>query len=680
MTTSKYGTRLSSLFVCVVLVFAGCTRQDATNVTGGSSIEASLVDGISFRNLGPGNRELELISATLFDPDAGRNARIIQTTAQEKEGIAALFSPSTGATEYILMPGADGARAVSVIDGEVFIGTYLDGQIFRWKPGMEKPIQIPLPKQGDERMEFVFSVEKASDGNVYIGTWPEGALLRMDPATNNIVNLGPLTDDPPREYYLRHINAQFDGRLFLSFGTEVSLKEYNLATGAVREFLPEKYRDRSWVSHTVRFRDMLVAYVESPATLLFLDADSGELLRAKEVTQGRVWPHNRTSIIAHNDLLYFGTIEDDGLHSYNFDTDKFTFIDHMGHPIGVTGDGHLFTRTRLGHFSVFDLNSGEYSVRRQAHFHGSGMLVHAMAEGPGNTVVGGTYINQGYFAYSPDSSMYSPGRSVEFPGQIDALVTHDEKIFVGHYTKARFSVYDPKRSWNPGPDTNNNPQIIGTAGELQDRVPHGTVGPDGNLYFATKPAYGKLGGAIVMLNPQSNELTTFRDVVQDQSIYALVSDDERYLWGSTSVRGGLGSRPSARSSRLFVWDTANQNKTKEFTPVEGAYEIWGLDWLDERFLVGAADSVMFIFDTVDETVETSQTIAPEEIKKLVTSVDGWVYGMTEERFFRVSADLETVQLIDMHEGYWDSLVETNEGRMFVGRGPHVLEVIRDQVN
>ena len=169
---------------------------------------------------------------------------------------------------------------------------------------------------------------------------------------------------------------------------------------------------------------------------------------------------------------------------------------------------------------------------------------------------------------------------------------------------------------------------------------------------------------------------TYRDVVEDQSVYALVSDGSRYIYGSTSIRGGLGARPAADESKLFVWDTFENRKVMERTIVDDAYEIWGLDWLAPDTLVGAADSVMFVYDVVGDALVAARTCAPEEIKKVVTSRDGWIYAMTEERLLRVSKDLSTVETIDVHEGYWDSMVETSDGRLYVGRGPNLLEVVR----
>ncbi len=644
-----------------------------------SSTIPTAVEGLSFRDIGPGNRQLELINAVVLDPEAGIDARIVQTTAQEKNAIAVVFQPSTGKTSYIRMPEADGARAISNIDGDIFIGTYLKGQVFRWRPGMNEPERYDLPRVGKERQEFVFSIDRGSDGFYYAGTWPEGDLMRLDLNSGQYTNLGALKENPPREYYLRHIMPDFDGKLFLSYATETSLLEYDLQSGETREFLPEAFRDKQWVNHALRFDDMLVALVSAPDVLLFLNPESGELIRAVEIPFSRIWQHNYKTLQPHNGFLYFGTTEDETLRRYNFASDTFELVvAGAGHPIGMAGDKYLFTVTTRGLYSVVDLDTNEIVVQSQSDFQGDGMVIHTLAEGPNASVIGGSYINQGFFRYDPATDeLFSPGRSTSHGGQIDNMVTLDDKVYLGHYTKAWFSVYDPAISWNPGSDSSSNPRVLGAAKETQDRVPDGVAGPDGKIYFGTKPEYGKTGGALVVVDPATEKIEVHRNVVDEQSVYALVSDGERYIYATTSIRGGLGSREVAKESKLFVWDTETGQKVRESTVIPDAYEIWGLDWADEGVLVGAADSVLFLYDVEADSVLKMLQVAPEEVKKLVTSQDGWIYGMTEERLVRVKKDLSRFQTIDVHEGYWDSMVETSAGRLFVGRGERLMEVIRN---
>jgi len=662
------------LFSAVTLIAGQSLAQDER-----PNLEPTLIDGVYLREIGPGNRQLELIDAVLLDPESGLDATVIQTTAQHGVSLGVVFQPTTGKTSYIRMTEASGARAVTKLGDDIYIGTYLEGQLFRWRPEMEEPERIRIPRPNGERYEFVFSIERGSDGYIYIGTWPEGDLLRYDETTGEIDNLGPMVEDPPQEYYLRHINAEFDGHLFLSFGTEVALIDYDLATGKSKSILPDEFLDRTWVLYSTRFRDMLVTLVAPESDLIFQNPTTYEVLRVIRAPEGLgIWPHNYHSLQPFGEHIYFGTIEDDALRRYHYESNAFEEIgEGLGHPIGIAANRYLFTRTRLGRYSILDLSTDSVVVQRQSDFQGDGMLIHSISAGPEGSLVGGTYINQGFFVYRPDTDeMYSPGRSVEFPGQIDNLTTFANKVYIGHYTKARFSVYDFARPWAPGYESDSNPKYIGRAEAEQDRVPNGTIGPDGRIYFGTKPGYGKLGGSIVAIDPATDSLEVFRNVVEDQSIYALVSDGDHHLFGSTSTRGGLGARPAAPSSMLFKWDVRTREKVWEKTILNDTYEMWGLAWLEEGVLIGSADSSLYTFDTKTESIISQRTVVPETIKMLVPSTDGWVYGMTEERLFRVTPDLENVEVIDVDPGYWDSMTELENGRLFVGRGEILFEIVR----
>jgi hypothetical protein len=644
-----------------------------------SGLHQTLIDGVFLREIGPGNRQLTLVNSVLLDPESGLNATVVQTTAQHGSAPAVVFQPLTGKTSYVRLTEASGARAISRLGEDIYIGSYLEGQLFRWRPDLDEPERIRLPRPNHERYEFVFSIERGSDGYIYIGTWPEGDLLRYDEITKRIDNLGPMVDDPPAEYYLRHINAEFEGHLFLSFGTEVALIDYDLETGVARSMLPDQFLDQTWVGFSTRFRDMLVTMVDPASALIFQHPETHEVDRIVYEPEGlRIWPHNYRSLQPYGDDIYFGTIEDDALRRYDYAADSFEEVgEKLGHPIGIAADRYLFTCTQTGTYSVFDLKTDSVVIQRPSDFQGDGMLIHSISKGPKGSVVGGTYINQGFFTYHPDNDdMYSPGRAVEFAGQIDNLTTYRNKVYIGHYTKARFSVFDFERPWNPGYDQDANPKYLGSANMEQDRVPHGVVGPDNRIYFGTKPGYGKLGGSIVRIDPDSDSLEVFRNVIEDQSIYALVSDGKQHLFGSSSIRGGLGSRPSVPSSKLFKWDVRRSEKVWEQTIIEDTYEMWGLAWLADDILIGSADSSLYVFDTVNESVIAQRKVVPEAIKMLVPSTDGWIYGMTEERLFRVSSDLQTVEILDEHPGYWDSMTELSNGRLFVGRGEILYEVVR----
>lgn len=661
--------------VAALLALSACSKAPVSD-TGGGSLEPTLLDGISLRMIGIPDRRIAPTNAVLLDSEAGVDAALLQAHHNAGDGLVVRFQPSTGKTDYISTPGGAGSwSVVSMGGGEAWLGSHLGAYLYHLRPGATELERIELPRPGD----WIWSIDKASDGNLYLGTYPGGEVLRYEMDTGEVTDLGAVLPDDGRARYVRSLNGEFAGKLYLGMGAEPELVEWDLKTGARRYLLPDEYNDRSFVYSVDRIGDYIAAAVSPHVVILIIDPATRTVLHTiPSPNDASMWLGNQQSVFLHDGELYFGTRGDDALWAYSLEDETTRRVaPGLGGPIGIAQERYLFTRDYFGTYYVYDLDKDEVVIQRATRFEGAGMDIHTLGRGPDGTLAGGTYINQGFFLYDPAAdSLFAPGASVSFGGQIDQIVSKDGLIYLAHYTTARLSVYDPSRPWNPGMQKEANPRLIGSAGNNQDRFPTAVVGSDGNIYLGSIPKYGKLGGALVAYHPGDDSLTTHRDVVRDQSVYALVESDGT-LWGSTAVKGGIGSKASASSAKVFAWDMAVQAKLGEWTPVEGAHEIWGLDRLPDGRLIGGADSTLFIYDPSIHSVVYDTVAVREIITKLLVSRDGWVYGLTEERFFRASADLKTIQTIDEDPGWWDSLAETDEGRLFTARGSRLYEVIRD---
>jgi outer membrane protein assembly factor BamB len=642
-----------------------------------SELEPTLVEELQLRSVGITDRRIAPTNATLLDPESGAEATLLQGHHNRGDGIVVRFQPSTGESEYLVTHGGAGSWSiVSVGDGEAYLGSHLEGFLYHLEPGASEFNRIDLPRPDD----WIWSIDRASDGLIYLGTYPGGELLRYDPGDGSVVDLGPVLPDDGRERYVRSLNAEFAGKLFLGMGAEPELIEWDLATGQKRFLLPERFKDRSFVYNVDRVGDLVAASVSPRVVILLIDPDTRQVVHEIEApNDASMWLGNQQSVILHDDEIYFGTRGDDALWAYSLETRSTRLARAgVGGPIGLARDRFLFTHNYFGTYFVIDLVSDEIVVERPSKFEGAGMDIHTLGRGPAGTVAGGTYINQGFFLYDPASdSLYTPGPAVSFGGQIDNVVTHDGLLYLAHYTSARLTVYDPRLHWNPGSSPDANPRLVATVGHDQDRFPTAVVGTDDRIYLGTIPKYGKLGGALVVYDPATSQTAVHRNVVENQSVHAL-TEAGAFIYGSTSVLGGLGSKPTRESGTIFRWDKTAQEKTFEHVPVKGARELWGLDRLPDGVLVGSADSLLYVFDPVAQRVLVDTVATPEVITRLVASSDGWVYAVTEERFIRASPDLGTIQTIGVDPDYWDSLVETDDGRLFVSRGSELLEVVRQQ--
>ncbi len=670
----------------LLILFACETSQKTQELT------PTNVEGVTLRKIGYGNKGLSLLNTMLINPEKGLDARVLQTThdggftdGSDKSALGRVvrYQPSTGETEYLDLKGSTGSWAGAIRGDDIYLGSHQTGNFYHMKPNESQLLKIQIPRPDGEVFDFIWSLDYGSDGKVYLGTYPEGHLLRYDPGKETFENLGQLVETSKKENYLRHVNGKFEGKIYGGVGTNAHLVEYDIATGKRKMLLPKKYQEHSFVYYSDRFRDLLYAVVTPNSALLFFDQKTGKFLREVRPPEGEksFWLSCYQSMIQAGDDLYFGTTPNDHLYRYNWDRDETTLVAYaIGRPFGLAQNRYLYCRDYFGVFSIYDLEKKEVVLQKESTFEGAGMHIFSIARGKNNDLIGGSYINQGYFEYaSKTDRITSFGPSVKFGGQIDNLIHYKGKNYIAHYTKARLTVYDPASPWEPGNLPSSNPRSLGSVGSDQDRFPAAHLGEDDKLYFGTTPIYGALGGALVILDPETETSEVYRNLVQDQTIHTLLGDGAGKLYGATSVRGGFGAHPAATSAKLFIWDMESKKKIHERTIIDKAYEILDLTWAPNGKLIGASDSTLFVYDVEEDKIVKTRKVAPSRITSLEMSSDGWCYGNTEKILFRITPDLQNLDIIDEQQGYWRGLIETDNNRLYVTIGALLYEIVRDEV-
>ncbi len=632
------------------------------------------------KNIGTGDQRLALLNSIILNPEAGIDATILQTSHNYAEGKVVRFQPATGKTEYLDLPHSSGAWGGVRVGEDVYLGGHMPGDFYHLKIDDNIIEHFEIPRADSQKFEFVWNVDVGSDGIIYLGTYPECMLLRFNPADQSFENLGVMVE---KEQYIRHVNGKFEGKIFCGVGAHPQIVEYDLATGNKTAFLPEPYQQRSFIYYSDRFKNMLYAVVVPDPVMLFFDPATHQLLREihppKPDQDFALF--NYESMVDVGDDLYFGTRPDDNLYAYNYDRNETRLIaEGIGSAFGLAQARYLFCRNYFGTYSIFDLQAQKIILQRDTKFEGAGMDIFALAEGVNGTVVGGAYINQGFFSYDVQKDkLTSHGASVRFGGQIRQLVAVKDKIYIAHYTHARLTEYYPNKPWNPGNQSDSNPHLIGAVGQEQDRFPAAYLAEDDNIYFGTQPEYGVLGGTLTIFDPESRQFDVHRNVVQDQSIFALTGNRNRLIFGGTAIAGGLGAHPTQKEAKIFAWDMAKKEKVMERTVIPGAAEIWDLVWTPENKLIGAADSFLFVYDLKKDEIEATKNLHAGVILNVLASQDGWCYGNTEKLLFRFSKDLLQFEAIDHRSSplqFGRGLIETRDGRIYLGIGAELYELVR----
>src|SRR5690606_3743314 len=216
----------------------------------------------------------------------------------------------------------------------------------------------------------------------------------------------------------------------------------------------------------------------------------------------------------------------------------------------------------------------------------------AVAEG--HQVWTGGYLGGSNATYDPHT-----GETLRRHGlsQTESIAFLDKEVYFGIYPSCRIYVYNTEMDWKVG----ENPRMIGKI-DGQDR-PFGGLAVESlnKVYFGTVPTYGKNGGALVEYDKATDELKSFHNVVQDQSIISLVYS-QGLLYGGSSNRGGLGIAPTQQEAKLFIWDPLQRVKIKEIVPVPNAKSISYLAEAPDKKIWGIASGKVFIYDPLSDQV------------------------------------------------------------------------------
>lgn len=155
-------------------------------------------------------------------------------------------------------------------------------------------------------------------------------------------------------------------------------------------------------------------------------------------------------------------------------------------------------------------------------------------------------------------------------GQTDCMLWYNGYLYAGNY-KSGILTQVAQDEWGLNGGSAKNKVVIDFRYALdpngepfsQVRV-HALAAGDGKVFAGTMPDSYLRGGCIGWYDTVTGETYVERNVVQNQSINALVYHDG-YLYGTTTVAGGTGSgTDESLSAKMFIYDVANKRKVAEY--------------------------------------------------------------------------------------------------------------------
>jgi outer membrane protein assembly factor BamB len=167
------------------------------------------------------------------------------------------------------------------------------------------------------------------------------------------------------------------------------------------------------------------------------------------------------------------------------------------------------------------------------------MDVFSLTAGPDGNIYGSTYINMHLFRCDAESGKLTDlGKASRWAGQVDSLsLGRDGKIYIGAYTDAVVSIYDPTRPWEPGLHPGSNPREIGPVGKGQYRTRSNCLGPDGRIYVGSIPSYRSSDtGAFTICDPGTGGMDVRSDFVKGGAVETVAADGKGRVYFARGPR------------------------------------------------------------------------------------------------------------------------------------------------
>lgn len=614
-------------FLLLSFWFPVQAQVDTTQFTNhGSQLFASMIQGSVFAT-GPNGRAL------VYTVVRGEPAHLLGYDVETQELILDQA-----------LPEADGAWDLAQSSDGTIYAPGANGSLFAHTPGTQEVKDLGVVLQGEN---YLWNLTAGVDGEVFGATYPGCRVFRYHPKDGfSDVGKGPLVE---KENYVRSLAFYpKTGMLYAGVGSKAHLIELNPKTGEKKELLPEKFKDFEFVYGLeivpgVDGNDRLFALITNGSITLVYNLKTQEFEQEIEGMDMRAIagdPNGKAVYLTSKSQLK------------RFDpAENYQSAEVLGAEIGTSlafhygKDGKVYFLTSGA--NLFAFNPKDKSLNKnKLQIPGQPIPIHSLLTGPDGKIWSGGYLAGGNATYDP-----ATGKSTFLPGldQTEGMSVLGDQIFFGIYPKGKFYVYDTKSIWAP---KEGNPKFLGQFENQSRAFAHAVLKDKKQVVFGMIPEYGKLGGALVRYDADTEKLNYFPSPVEKQAIAGLAYTGDYVLVGTT-ISGGLGIAPETEEAHLMGWDPQTGETLFDLTPVPGATSLTGFLNMPDGTIWGMGDGQLFIFDPKTFEIRSVTKLFDYPPFKshvwrsafLVLHPDGNIYGTDWEKLFKLNPEtLEYTEL------------------------------------
>lgn len=486
-------------------------------------------------------------------------------------------------------------------DGNVYVYAGNPAHFFRYNAQTRSLEDLGIPA---DPAHYFAAGALAPDGRFYVGSYPNATLVCCDTRTGAIQNIGRLTGDERQFYIFPSVAVSDDNVVYCPVGLHhMECWACDMETGQKRQILPKSLMEKQGAPQVWTGIDGQV-YGKASEDVFRCLPDGiapGETAPARE----------KPPLISGGKRV--GEIDGEGrLHLTDARSGQKT-------ELATTYRGR-----RVWIYSV--------SCARGGKVYGSGAL-------PGRSF--SFDVGTGQFA---DLGILGSGNC-----QVYDTVSLPEGLFMCSYMGAFVDVYDPAHPIEKGV----NPRGLGRV-PGQERPIQWCMGPDGLLYTGTEPSKGRLGGALMRVDPKNFTLKHWPAPIPDQSVEYLAPVPETgELFCTTSIRGGSSAIPTATEACAFLWDIGREELVYQLCPVPGTKNYGRVVRARSGLIYGLGEGKFYVFDPRARAVTFVGDLPVKHLRfphlnREPVGPKGWIIGLGDDAVYCIDPSDNSTRILARH--------------------------------
>jgi hypothetical protein len=298
-------------------------------------------------------------------------------------------------------------------------------------------------------------------------------------------------------------------------------------------------------------------------------------------------------------------------------------------------DGAEITIGHFGSLKRRDLATGKEITGRVDNLAPGANAIMFLESVTPECVIGANYSQQHLWRMDPNTGhvVGSEDMIARVSGQPNCAIGIGGKGYVGIYVRGIVTLYDPAKPFA----FETNPREIAALGAKYGQTrPKAAVTDGQHVYMVMEGDYSRLGGAMAVIDVETQQVEPYPQIVKDQNLQSLAYDTKNKLvWGGTNRWGQMKSAPPTQESAVvYAFDPRERKVVSTINPWPGVDDVHVIGCTDGGTLLASANGRVAMIDTNSRQVvhEGTWPIAPPRDMK--RGADGRQYLLSDGVLYR----------------------------------------------